>query len=76
MLFELNGVPNNNPVVVSDIPTGLAFSNFNVLVQNNILGLKDLLNSDSTVLNGPVKQIYHSNGMQSDYNTLLKILAQ
>lgn len=76
MLFELNGVLNNNPLVVSGIPTGLAFSNFNVLVQNNILGLKDLLNSDNTVLNGPVKQIFYSNGMQSDYNTLLKILAQ
>lgn len=76
MLYELNGVLSNTPVVVSDIPTGIAFSNFNVLVQNNIFSLKDLLNSDPAILNGPVKEIYESNGMDADFQTLLQILAQ
>lgn len=75
MLSELNGV-QDKPVLISDIPTGLAFSNFNVLVQNNILSLKDLLNSDTAVLMGPVKDIFYSNGMQSDFGTLLQILQQ
>lgn len=76
MLYELNGVLDNSPVVVSDVPTGLAFANFNLMVQHNIMSLKDLLKSNQDVLMGPVQDIYNSNGMQSDFKTLLLILAQ
>lgn len=81
MLFELNGIKRKtvgttDPVIVSGVIKGLAFSNFNVLVQNNIINLKDLLLSNPAILAGPVKQIFYSNGQGADYETLLTILAQ
>lgn len=72
MLYELNGVESNTPKVVSDIPTGLAFSNFNVLVQNDAFSLRKLLLSDRQVLFGPVRQLYIENGQ--DFNALLNVL--
>lgn len=72
MLYELNGISDNSPKVVSDIPTGLAFTNFNVLVQNDAFSLRELLLSDRQVLLGPVRQLYIDNGQ--DFNALLNVL--
>ena len=72
MLYELNGIFDNQSKWVS-VDTGQAFTNFMVMVNLNILSLKDLLNSSPEILNGPVKQIFEENGQ--DFAMLQRILA-
>lgn len=71
-LYELNGIFDNKSKWV-DVNKNEAFTNFMVMVNLNIFNLKDLLNSDPSVLNGPVKQIFLDNGQ--DFAMLERILA-
>lgn len=71
-LYELNGIFDNKSKWVQ-VNTNEAFANFMVMVNLNIMSLKDLLNSDQATLNGPIRQLFEENGQ--DFSILQRILA-
>jgi hypothetical protein len=74
-LYHLSGISDENDMAITITADNIiAESSFLKLVQNNVFGIKDLLLSDTIILNGQIKAWYEQQGYS--FAQLLVILNQ
>jgi hypothetical protein len=70
-LYKISGVNNPSPVTV-EVDTQKAITSFLTMVNLDLFSLKELLLSDMSVFNGPVKNYFLQKGF--NFDTLVNIL--